>query len=122
MSNYPTRIVMEKEVVERIDFDGQTVLEVIKELQSYVEAYGDTVFFDYYYGYDGGNASLCIKEMECDESFDQRVKEYEQERASAKEKALRKATKAKEVADKAAKDKENQERKLLKELKEKYGE
>lgn len=121
MSNYPVREVRTVNAAGEVDFDGMTCLDVIKELQKYVEEFGETVFFDYYYDYDGNRASLKVKETESDESFAQRVAEYEQERAEAKKEALRAQSKAKDVADKAAKDKENQERKLLKKLKEKYG-
>lgn len=122
MSNYPVREVRIVDATGEVDFDGMTCLAVIEELQKCVKQFGETIFFDYHYDYDGSEVSLKVKETESDESFAQRVAEYEQERAEAKKKALREQAKAKEVADKAAKDKENQERKLLKELKEKYGE
>lgn len=122
MINYPVHEVRTVDATGEVNFDGMTCLDVIKELQKYVEEFGETVFFDYYYDYNGSTASLKVKETESDESFAQRVAEYEQERAEAKEKALRAQSKAKEVAAKAAKEKEDQERKLLKDLKEKYGE
>lgn len=122
MSNYPVREVRIVEATGEVDFDGMTCLDVIEELQKCVKQFGETVFFDYYYDYDGNKASLKVKETESDESFAQRVAEYEQERAEAKEKALKAQAKVKDAADKAAKAKEDQERKLLKKLKEKYGE
>lgn len=123
MSNYPVReVYVRHTTIGEVDFNGMTCLDVIKEVQKYIKEFGETVFFDYYYDYNGSTASLKVKETESDESFAQRVAEYEKERAESKEKALKSQAKAKEAADKASKAKEDQERKLLKKLKEKYGE
>ncbi len=115
MSDVKRKMIEQEFYVTEYDLQGR-VVEVIDTLQYFVNQFGDSAEIEiqiHYHGYDGADIECFGRyvRQETDKELDKRLTRAKKARATAKANRV-----------KAKAEKEEQERKMLADLLEKYGE